>query len=79
MHFNFLFLIYIFINKIKCIYLFFYFKHWTKSLVRIEAISCFPCYIQISLNKSINKFMDNFEDFTIKINIPGLTAELVIY
>lgn len=64
-------------------------RTWTRCLVKVEAVKCFPCYVKITFTRCDDKnvlignqhFVDNDNQFNnnlvVKINIPGLTVELV--
>lgn len=65
-------------------------RTWTRCFVKVEAIKCFPCYVKITFtrcdDKNIldgnQKLLGNNDDqlnnnLVVKINIPGLTVELV--
>lgn len=64
------------VNRPLTVIDFLHLQSWTKHIIRIEAIKCFPCYIKINLlnpdgSESVN------ENLVIRINIPGLALQVV--
>lgn len=50
-------------------------RSWTKCVVKIEAIKCFPCYIKITFLKDR---LDTKSDLVTRINLPGLHIQMAM-